>query len=175
MKVEEQKFEVLKSQLESFGLYRLNYRLISFHTSEPTDYIVKTKDIQEGYFILVDTKRNERTVHFSLLQNYQTKYCIEELKQTEKDFNNLEITDVLKSIKYNCEKIFHPENSSNLRNDVHRTLLRLKVLILEKLEQDEISLSSLTESQLTDLQEEIKFSISIVDPSNLKCTGFSCL
>ena len=74
----------------------------------------------------------------------------------------------MKSIKRICEQVFHSANQSNRVRDIHPTLLRLKILILEKLENSEFDLSELSLNELKELKDEISFSLKLGGPFKQK-------
>ena len=167
-KIEEKKVFDFEKQLKKKGLYRLRFNLLNFRTQSLNEYRVHEIEENSPYIIMKDVDGTIRKVHFSLLQDQQTKELIEELKQIEEEFDKLELTYILKSIKRICEQVFDPLNESNRTSDIHPTLLRIKVLILEKMENSTFDLSELSIEELTELKEEIEFSLKLVEPSNKK-------
>lgn len=167
-KIEEKKVFDFQKQLKEKGLYRLRFNLLNFRTQSLNEYRVHEIEENSPYITMKDVDGTIRKVHFSLLQDQQTKELIEELKQIEEEFDKLELIYILKSIKRICEQVFDPANESNRTSDIHPTLLRIKVLILEKMENSSFDLSELSIEELTELKEEIEFSLKLVQPSNKK-------
>jgi len=158
----------LKLALSTKGIFKISFDIINFSVQRKVPYKVSKASCDSDYILLIDENNNEREVHYSLLQDNQTKDLINEIRQIERDFHQLSLNYVLKSIKRICEQVFHPENQSSRANDIHATLLRLKILILEKLEDSDFDISEFTIDELQELKEEISFSINLVDPSNTR-------
>ena len=167
-KVFEKEMNELKLALSTKGIFKISFDIINFSMQRKVPYTVSKASCDSDYILLIDENQNTRDVHYSLLQDEQTKDLLCEIRQIERDFDKLSLNYVLKSIKRICEQVFHPANQSSRANDIHATLLRLKILILEKLEDSDFDISEFTIDELQELKEEISFSINLVDPSNTR-------
>src|SRR5210317_255855 len=158
----------LTASLEELGIFYDNFNLINFYNQQTSLHRIIGFDKEKGLVHLEDGTKTRRTVHITLLQNEQTKYLINELREVEYSFNKFDLKCVLREIQTICEKVFHPSNESNLRNDIQPTLLRIKVKILEKLNSEDINISELNMNELEALKAELDFSKSLVDISNTR-------
>lgn len=165
-KIEEKNLSDLLKRLNKKGIFKQKFDLLNFRTQSLNEYRVHQIEENSPYITMKDVDGNFRNVHFTLLQDEQTKHLIENLKTIEHDFDNLDLTFILKSIKRICEQVFHPANESNRAPDINPTLLRLKILILDRLENSEFDLTELSPCELKELQDEINFSKKLVDPAN---------
>ena len=165
----------LTANLEELGIFYDNFNLINFYNQQTSLHRIIGFDKEKGLVHLEDETKTTRTVHFTLLQNEQTKYLINELREVEYSFNQFDLKCVLREIQTICEKVFHPSNESNLRNDIQPTLLRIKVKILEKLNSEDLDISELNMNELEALKAELDFSKSLVDTSNTRLLkAFDC-
>lgn len=162
---EKEEYEVYE-KLRKKGIFRVNFDLFNLNNQLKETFHIINVENESDLIVLENLKHEKRIVHFSLLQNEQTQILIDEAKTLEESFNELELKYILKRIKEICEQVFHPTNQSTKVSNIHPTLLRLKVLILGKLESQEIDLNNMTPQEILELKEEIEFSISLVDPSN---------
>ena len=157
-RVEEERNAALLVQLVALGLFRVSFTLpsLSLIDEGETHAVIQSLNETNTHAVLEVERGENRQVHLSLLRDLQSERLIRELKELELGFLLLTLGYTVKRLKEISEQLFHPQNESARVQEAGLTLMRLRRLIVERLDEQAGELRGLSYSQLNDLRDELE-------------------